>query len=516
MKHLCAALLAALIPLCTSAAAQDVTLSARDGGLSVSGSLLSFDGEFYRVESEFGELTLDGTGVTCSGPGCPNLEDYVAKLTIAGDAMLGSTLMPLLLESYASQQGLSLRRIVSDDRNFHYVLWDTESGTPQAEFSFHLGSTAQGFADLFTDQADIIMAVREVSSQELATAHEAGLSGLKSASRGRVVALDGLVALVSPGTAVHGVSVAQLAEIRAGELTNWAELGGVDAPIILHALSNQHGVEQAVSAQLGVVGPVAVTRHQSIESLSDAVARDPYALGFGTAASVGNAAMLPLVGACGRGFAADATSLKAEDYPLPLPLFLYTPPRRLPKIARGFLRYIRSADAQGLVQQAGFVDQSTEEQPLWAQGNRLAAAIKAAGPETDLADLQRLVTTLEPLNRLSLSFRFEPGSSLLDAQSRSNVLLLAEALEKGVYDGRKLVFAGFSDGDGAAGANLRIAETRARRVRDSVRRSATAWREADTPLNIAAFGEAMPMACDDSDWGRRINRRVEVWVGPAD
>lgn len=516
MKHLCAALWVALFLFNSGAFAQDVTLSARDGGLSVSGSLLSFDGEFYRVDSEFGELTLDGTGVTCSGPGCPNLEDYVAKLTIAGDAVIGSTLMPMLLESYATQQGLSLRWIVSDDRNFHYVLWDTESGTPQAEFSFHLGSTSQGFADLFTDQADIIMAVREVSSVELAMASEAGLSGLKSAARGRVVALDGLVALVSAGTTVKGVSVAQLAAIRAGEITNWATLGGTDAPIILHALSNRHGIEQAASALLGTVGPVAVTRHQSIESLSDAVARDPYALGIGTSASIGNAVMLPLVGACGRGFAADATSLKAEDYPLPLPLFLYTPPRRLPKIARGFLRYIRSAEAQTLVRQVGFVDQSTEEQPLWAQGNRLAAAIKAAGPETDLADLQKLVTTLEPLNRLSLSFRFEPGSSLLDAQSRSNVLLLAEALEEGDYDGRRLVFAGFSDGEGAAGANVRIAETRAKRVRDSVRRAATAWLEADTPLETAAFGEAMPMACDDSDWGRRINRRVEVWVGPVD
>ena len=27
-----------------------------------------------------------------------------------------------------------------------------------------------------------------------------------------------------------------------------------------------------------------------------------------------------------------------------------------------------------------------------------------------------------------------------------------------------------------------------------------------------AFGEAMPMACDDTVWGRGANRRVEVWL----
>ena len=31
-------------------------------------------------------------------------------------------------------------------------------------------------------------------------------------------------------------------------------------------------------------------------------------------------------------------------------------------------------------------------------------------------------------------------------------------------------------------------------------------------IEAEAFGEALPMACDDTDWGRRINRRVEVWV----
>lgn len=31
-------------------------------------------------------------------------------------------------------------------------------------------------------------------------------------------------------------------------------------------------------------------------------------------------------------------------------------------------------------------------------------------------------------------------------------------------------------------------------------------------LDLDAFVEALPMACDDSEWGRQANRRVEVWV----
>jgi len=31
-------------------------------------------------------------------------------------------------------------------------------------------------------------------------------------------------------------------------------------------------------------------------------------------------------------------------------------------------------------------------------------------------------------------------------------------------------------------------------------------------ITVDAFGEALPMGCDDSAWGRQVNLRVEVWV----
>ncbi len=73
MKQICAAFSAALFLLVSGAAvlADDVTLKSRDGAIELSGTLLGFDGEFYRVETQYGELTVDGSGVLCEGPGCP-------------------------------------------------------------------------------------------------------------------------------------------------------------------------------------------------------------------------------------------------------------------------------------------------------------------------------------------------------------------------------------------------------------------------------------------------------------
>ena len=37
--------------------AQDVTLTSRDKSVQINGNLLGFDGQFYRVETDYGELT---------------------------------------------------------------------------------------------------------------------------------------------------------------------------------------------------------------------------------------------------------------------------------------------------------------------------------------------------------------------------------------------------------------------------------------------------------------------------
>ena len=63
-----------------------------------------------------------------------------------------------------------------------------------------------------------------------------------------------------------------------------------------------------------------------------------------------------------------------------------------------------------------------------------------------------------------------------------------------------------------ASANLRIARARAKAIQGAVLRKAQAADPGRVEVHIEAFGEALPMACDDSEWGRKVNRRVEVWV----
>ena len=511
-----AAIFAALSFLGTALVAQDVTLTSPDGAVELSGTLLGFDGEFYRIETIYGELTVDGSGVLCEGPACPNLQDFVAEVSISGSSTMGAVLMPALIEGFALRSDYIVRREPLEPFGFTYILVDSDTEKPVARFYVQASTTDEGFADLLANDADIVMALREIRPEERARAREAGMGDMTDANRSRVLALDAMVPIVAPSNPVDQISPQALAEVFAGQITNWAELGGADAPISLHLPGERTGLGQSVEDK--VMGPIdlpfaeGIIRHDLAGDVVDAVLSDPFAIGIASYAETGAGRALTLTGDCGFSLSAQRGTIKTEDYPLTAPMFLYIPARRLPKVARELLAYMRGASSQIVIRRAGFVDQAPEEVSINDQGYRFANAVTSAGPEVSLEELQRMTRTLYGMARLTTSFRFEAGSVRLDAQSRSNVQQLARALEQGTYDARQMLLVGFSDGDGPAVANRDIALRRAEAVRRAVMNAAETANFERIQLDVDAFGEALPMACDDSAWGRQANRRVEVWV----
>jgi len=512
---LCAAKFAALLLIATApfAAAQDVTLTSRDGSIEITGSLLTFDGEFYRVDTQYGVLVLDGQGVLCAGVGCPNLEDYVAELRIAGARDMGEILLPALFEAYAVRRGLQVLRTMRGDDDFDMVLRDAQADRDVARISFQLSTSAAGFAALTSGTADIALSLREPRPDEVALAQEAGQGNLADPGRARVVALDALVPVVARGNPVEAVVLQSLAAILAGEQATWE---AQDAPILLHGRAPQAGIQQAIQdrilAPLELNMTPALQQHDSDAALSDAVARDPLAIGVTRYSEIGNAVPVALAGQCGMVLEADRRRLKSGDYPLTAPLFIYTPDTRLPLFAREFLAYLRTPPAQLVIRRMGFVDQGREAIPLRDQGERLRNALAVADAAVPLDEIQAMLAALDGAARLTTTIRFKGGSTALEAQSVGNVADLARALESGVFDGRELLFVGFSDGQGEWQANKTIAKRRANSVLQAVRKAAFAANPAQVRLRAEGFGEAMPMACDETEWGRGVNRRVEVWL----
>lgn len=511
----CAAFLLAA-SMASSLQAQDVALTSRDGSVSVSGNFLGFDGEFYRVDTEYGVLTLDGSGVNCDGPGCPDLNSFYPIIRFSGDGAVSASLLPALVSAFAARYGYNTE-VSMTPTEYRVILTDSVAGQPEAQIDFVHTSTEEGFADLVSENTDIVVSSREANTFEKELARTAGIGDLSDPVRARVMGLDAIVPIVSPSNPLSTISLENLEKLLTGTFQNWSEVGGQDAPVSLFL---NEAIVESGSPLLELLPALTVeslatgaTILPTAQAAVEAAEGDPYGFAFGRLSTVGKVKILGLTGECG--FRTDVVSadVKTEDYPLTQPLFLYTPARRLPQIARDFLDFVLSPAAQIVVARSPFVDQSIEELTFRDHGRRFANAIRHAGEEIALDDLQAIVDGLYGARRLSLGFRFKGGTALLDAQSRSNVQLLARLVEAGVYDGKQLVFAGFSDGQGPAAANERLSERRAAAVRNSV--LAALGEAADPELFqtvVRGFGEAMPLACDDVAWGRSLNRRVEIWV----
>jgi len=495
----CRAAIAGALCCATMASAQDVTLTSRDGLITLSGTMESYDGAYYRVKTSYGLLTLDGQGVRCTGPGCPDLTAYIPDLTIAsptGTARLWVT----LIEAFAGRSGFTLQHVVQSDDAFQLIVTDPADGQVLARLGFALADSDQGLADLQSGKADLALSLQLL----------AGLPG-----SAEVIALDAAVPLVAQSNPMVAISLPDLAAVLAGQITNWQQLGAMDAPIVLHGLMPGAGLQRAVEARLGVTLAGTAIRHDSAEALADAVAADPWALAVTSLAELGNGKALGLSGPCAFAQSATAVSVKTGDYPLSLPLVLYAPSRPLPLVLRDLLAWIASPAAEPTVRAAGFVDLGTDRIGLAAQGDRLAHAITAAGDEVDLASLQTMVAALAGAERLTPTFRFLPGTGQLDPASQGAVARLARDLEAGLLDGATLIFTGFSDGSGSASANLRLSQQRAERVRHAVLAAAPLLDRGRVALKAAAYGEALPIACDDTAVGSATNRRVELWLQGA-
>lgn len=505
-----AALGAALFFFVGAASAQEpITLQSDGRGFEITGHLLGFDGEYIQIASEYGPLTLSYAKVDCEGASCPDPVNFVPRFKISGDASVADVLLPALWEGFARNRGWATQ--IDDIDGGVIGVSSGSSGDVAAVLEINGSTTEQGFSDLISHRTNAVIATREVTAAERSLAFDQGIDDLESSSRSRILGLDALTPIVSPLRKTRTLSLVQLQRALRGEVTDWEAFGEPAAPLTLHLGPEGSGATQAVVRYLIGDAAAVAMRHETDAELANAVVSDRNAIGIASFLRTGGARAVSLLDDCGFLSETNAIGIKTEDYPLTAPIFLYVPPRIMPDVFKDFMQWTRSPAAQLIVRRTGFVDQTVVPIPLDAQGQRFANAIERAGTEVPFDELQRFVRLISDQTRLSLSFRFEVGSSDLDAQSRSNLTDLAAAVRDGIYDGRELTLIGFSDGIGEAKANRDLSGERAEAVRQALV-DLLGGSVDRVELSIAAFGEALPMACDDTELGQRTNRRVELWV----
>ena len=506
--------LAAFAMFSAGVSAEPVTLNSMDGTLSITGELTDFSNEHYVIETNIGNLTIATDAVECIGETCPSLMPRYSEFTISGSRELALSLMPTLLDGFAESLELDIIRQTDDSGNLE-VLFVSDTGTDIAKISFEMLGSSKGLSSLLEGTASLALTTRLARQAEATAFTRAGLGDIRSPALESVLALDGLILVTSARNNVRIIRSNDIAQIFSGQITDWQELGGAPGPINLYVRPENSGTG-SVFAQL-IMRPARtgfsprVNVIGSDSGVADAVAADPNGIGFTSYSNVGNSNAASLLGVCGIQSPATNFTIQSEEYPYSRRMYLYNAGENVPPLVEMFIEYLGTHEAQQLVGFSGFVGQGVTEVPVNDQGLRFLSAMLPSDAEASFEQLQAMMTDLSSAQRVTVTYRFQQGTSQLDSRAEADILRLAEHLEGAEFAGKKIILLGFTDSVGTGPVNESLSLSRAIQVREALLTAAEGRLDPNI-FEVRGYGELSPLGCNEDIEGRRINRRVEVWT----
>lgn len=414
------------------------------------------------------------------------------KLRIHGSNTIGAELAPALVERFLARRGASdVRRVPgarAEEMRIEATLPGSE-GRIAIELAAHGSGTA--FTDLADGRADVGAASRPVRDEEIRKL--AALGDFSSPAAEHVIGLDGVAIIVHPANPLRSLSREQVAKLFAGEIRDWAELGGRPGPVHIYARDERSGTwDTFQSLVLGKAYPLSpeAQRFESSPELSDRVATDAGGIGFIGLPYVRMARALAIGDGNAVPSAPSPFTVATEDYPLSRRLFFYLAPTGDNRMARELVEFALENDGQQVVEAHGFISQRVAPQ-------RVALSPNAPKEYESL--------TRDAL-RLSVNFRFRPGSGLLDGKAQRDLRRVTDYLAQAENRSRQVLLFGFTDARGSPEQNLRLSQQRAQEIARELQARGIQTRV------VRGFGPANPVAADDSPSGQERNRRVEIWV----
>jgi phosphate transport system substrate-binding protein len=221
------------------------------------------------------------------------------------------------------------------------------------------GGSGTGVSALINNTCDIAEVSREMKDGEIKLAESKGIEPKKL-----IVALDGLAVVVHPASKISELTIDQLADIFAGKIKNWKEIGGQDAKIVLlsrevnsgtHVYFKEHVLRHGKSDGKEEFAAEALLLSSS-QAIADEVSQNHDAIGYygmgyittkEKALKVAKDKNTPAV-------APTMENVLSNAYPISRPLLMYT--KGEPQgLVKNFIDYILSPAGQEIVKKLDFV-----------------------------------------------------------------------------------------------------------------------------------------------------------------
>ena len=210
------------------------------------------------------------------------------------------------------------------------------------KFTYNPTGSGSGIQAVTEGRCDIGLSSRALKDDEKA-------SGLVET----VLAYDGIAIVVSPENPVSDLDVDTIAKIYTGEITNWKDVSGDDAEIVLIGREAGSGTRDGFESITGTKDACAY--RQELTSTGDVintVSQNPNAIGYASLSAVGESVKALTVG----GVKATEATVKDGSYVVQRPFVLVTKEgTELSPAAQAFFDYAISPEAAGIIANAGAV-----------------------------------------------------------------------------------------------------------------------------------------------------------------
>lgn len=208
--------------------------------------------------------------------------------------------------------------------------------------TYNATGSGAGIAAVLEGRCDIGLASRNLKAEEV----EKGLVST-------VLAYDGIAIIVNPDNPINDLDLETIGKIYTGEITNWSELGGNDATIVVIGREAGSGTRDGFEDITKTKDKC--TYRQELTSTGDVittVASNPDAIGYASVASIKDTVKAVTVG----GVYPNEANIKDGSYVVQRPFILVTKKDvELSKSAQEFFDYITSEKARDIISATGVV-----------------------------------------------------------------------------------------------------------------------------------------------------------------
>ena len=229
---------------------------------------------------------------------------------------------------------------------------------PDAFIAVTGGGSGTGLAALINGTCDVAMSSREIKKQEIELAEKKNVHPKEFR-----VALDGLAVVANPQNPVSKLTIDELAAIFTGRITNWHEVGGEDARIVVlsrevnsgtHVYFKEHILRKGDASSKEEFTSSALLLSSS-QAIADEIKQNKSAIGYyGMGYISPDHKALSVAKAGGEYVAPTVENIIRSKYPISRPLIIYT--NGEPQDGtKQFLDFILSPEGQTIVTKMDFV-----------------------------------------------------------------------------------------------------------------------------------------------------------------